>query len=150
VIRTSSGGPPWTSTVDRSFGAGEQLHEEERELLVRVPFAAELDERAIGVARQRRQAAHAADDVDQRGLHVGPDREPQEHLAAARVRVAVDFLHAGQALQHLLLRLEQLGLDFLRRGAAPVREDGDRRPFDVREKLQGQLLQAERAEQGNK
>ena len=120
--------------LDRPFGSRQQLHEEEGQLLVRVPaIAAELDERPVGVARQRRQAAHAADDVDQRGLHVGADRERQEDLAAARVRVAVDFFHAGQALQHLLLRLEQLGLDFLRRGAAPVREDRDGRPLDVGE-----------------
>ncbi len=120
--------------LDRPLGAGQQLHEEERQLLVRVPaVAAELHERPVDVARQRRQAAHAADDVDERGLHVGADRERQEDLAAARVRVAVDFFHAGQALQHLLLRLEQLGLDFLGRGAAPVREDGDGRPLDVRE-----------------
>ena len=137
--------------LDRSLGAGQQLHEEERQLLVRVTaIAAELHDGPIGVARQRRQAAHAADDVDQRRLHVGADRERQKHLAAAGVGVAVDFLHAGQALQHLLLRLQQLRLDFLRRGAAPVREDRDRRPLDVGKQLQRQLLQAEQAEQGNK
>jgi hypothetical protein len=109
-----------------------------------------LHHRAVRVARQRRQADHAADDVDQRRFHVGADREREEYLAAAGIGVAVDFLNAGQALQYLLLRLQQLRLDFLGRGAAPVGEDGDRRPFDVGKQLQRQVPQAEDAEQGNK
>ena len=48
----------------------------------------------------------------------------------------IDFLHARQALQHPLLRLEQLGLDFLGRRAAPVGEDRDRRPLDIGKQLQ--------------
>jgi hypothetical protein len=137
--------------LDRPFAPRQQLHEEERQLLVRIAaVAAELHDRPVRIARQRRQAAHAADDVDQRRFHVGADRERQEHLAAAGIRVAVDFFNAGQALQHLLLRLQQLRLDFLGRGAAPVGDDPDRGPFDVGKQLQGQLPQAEDAEQGNK
>jgi hypothetical protein len=108
-----------------------------------------LHDRAVRVARQRGQAAHAADDIDERRFHVRADRERQEDLAAAGIGVAVDFLNAREALQHLLLGLEQLGLDFLGRGAAPVREDRDLRTLDVGEELQRQVLQTERAEQAH-
>jgi len=137
-------------TLDRPLRAGQQLHEEERQVLVGIPFgAAELDYRPVDIARQRRQAAHAANHVHQRGLHVGADCEGQEHLAAARTGVAVDFLDAGQSLQHLLLRLEQLRFHFFGRSAAPVGEDGNGWTLDVREQLQRQLPQAEGSEQAD-
>jgi hypothetical protein len=96
---------------------------------------AEGDLRRLRIARQRRQLVHAADDFEHRGLHVGADGELQVEEGAASVREGVERLHAAQALQRALLRLEDLGFDFFRRGCAPAGEDGYHRLFDIREQL---------------
>jgi hypothetical protein len=83
-----------------------------------------------------RQPVDAADDLDQCVLHVRADGEGQVDEAAAGTGVAVEFLETRQALQHLLLRFEQFGLDFLGRGGAPVGLDRDLRAVDVGEQLQ--------------
>ena len=100
--------------------AGQQLHEEPGQRVVRAVAAvlAQRDLRRLRVARQRRQLVHAADDFEHRRLHVGADRELQVQERAALVREGVERLHAAQALQRALLRLDDLGLDL---GWAPRR-----------------------------
>ena len=123
--------------VDGPRRAGQQLHEEPRQRVVRAVAAvfAERDLRRLRVARQRRQLVHAADDFEHRRLHVGADRELQVEEGAAGVREGVERLHAAQAGERPLLRLDDLGFDLGGRRRAPAREDRDDRLFDVREQL---------------
>ena len=123
--------------VDGARGAGQQLHEEPRQRVVGAVAAvlAERDLRRLRIARQRRQLIHAADDFEHRRLHVGADRELQVDERAARVGEGIQRLHAAQARERPLLRLDDLGFDLGGRGRAPAREDRDDRLFDVREQL---------------
>ena len=136
--------------LDRPFGAGQQLHEEPRQRVVGVVLAtAELDDRPVGVGRLRADPVHAPDHVDQGRTHVGADGEGQVDEAAAGIGVALDLLDARQTLQHLFLRLEQLGLGFLGRSRSPAGEDRDVRPLDVGKQLQRQPAEAHRPEQAD-
>ena len=110
--------------IDRSRGAGQELHEEPAQRFVGVAattIAADLHDRPVGILRNRTHAVDAPDHFDQRVLHIRADREGQIDEAAAGTGIAIEFFQTGQALQHLLLRFEQFGLDFFGRGRAPVR-----------------------------
>ncbi len=137
--------------LDRARRAGQQLHEEPGQRLVRAAAAvvAERDRRRGRVARQRRQLVHAADHLDQRTLHVGADREAQVQERVARVRERVQLLEAGQSLQRAFLRLEDLGLDFGWCRRAPAGLHRDDRRLDVGEQLHRHPEQADDAEQAD-
>ena len=134
--------------LDRPRRAGLQLHEEPGQGLVRAaaPVLAERDAGRIGVARQRRQLVHARDHVDERAAHVRADRELEVDEGAARVRERLDLLQACEPAKRLLLRLDQLGLDFGRSRGTPTREDPDDRLFNVGEELHRQADQRDQAE----
>ena len=123
--------------VDGSGSSGQQLHEEPRQRVVGPVAAvcAERDLRRLRVAWQRRQLIHAADDFEHRRLHVGADRKLQVDERAAGVGEGIQRLHAAQARQRPLLRLDDFGFDLGGSRRAPAREDRDHRLVDVRKQL---------------
>ena len=106
-----------------------------------------VDDRLVGVLGVARHAVEAVEHLDQPAPQVVPDHELDGHLALAALGLGDDAAHPGQPAQHLLLRLDDLRLDLLRRGGAPCGADGDLRPLDLGRELDGEAGQADGAEQ---
>ena len=106
-----------------------------------------VDDRLVGVLGVARNAVEAVEHLDQPAPKVVPDQELDGHLALAALGLGDDAAHPGQAAQHLLLRLDDLRLDLLRRGGPPRGTDGDLRPLDLGRELDGEAGHADGAEQ---
>ena len=101
----------------------------------------------LGIGGQGRQPVHAPDHIDQGFLHVGVEAEGQGDIGVAGIGEALHLLDAGNALQHLFLRLQNLGFDFARGRSPPTGEDRELRPFDIGEELDRQTIEREHAHQ---
>ena len=115
--------------------AGQRLEEEIDERGVGILVAAELQDGAVGLFGQALDAVEARDHVERDRVHVGADFELQRDERAALVGERSHVGDGGQALQHVLDLLGDLGFHLRRSGSAPGREDRQSWAVDVGEEL---------------
>ncbi len=127
--------------------AGQLLHEDVEQCRVGILRAGQLDKWLLRVCRKRWHAVEASDNIDERAVHVCAEREGKLDVAAAIAGKAIHLLKAGNALQHIFFRLDDLCFCLAGRFRSPIGLDADRRPVDIREKLDGKSFQRKHAEQ---
>jgi hypothetical protein len=133
--------------VRRRGSPRQLLHEVPGQGAVGRTPAAQLDDRRIGVRRQGRQAVQPADDVHQRGLHVGFQAELHVDERAAVEGVGLHDLQSRQSLEYLFHRFQDFRLDLLGGSGPPACLYVELRQVDIGKKLHGQPVEAEQAEQ---
>jgi hypothetical protein len=132
--------------IDRARIALLRIDGPPRDDLVEI-IPTETYNRLVRVHRVTRHLVQAVHHLDQGPVHVGADLELQIDVTAA-VGCRLHFQKSGNAAQHVLLRLDDLRLDLVRRRCPPRRSYGYFRPRNFRRHLDGQAHQADHAENG--